>query len=127
MSSVFLAEFLGFYILVVSVVFLIKYESFMSFARDFAEDTSLRYTVALVELAAGIGIVISHNVWELGYKGVVTALGWLLLLEAVFHLIASDEQESRVIESLDGDLSWIVYGVISVFLGVYLLTLGFTA
>lgn len=127
MGSVFLAEFLGFYILVVSAVFLLKYESFVEYARDFVDDSSLRYTVAFIELGAGLGIVLSHNIWKLGYQGVITVIGWMMLLEAVFHLVASDEQESRIIEMLDNELSWVIFGVVSVILGVYLVTLGFTA
>lgn len=126
MNSAFLAEFLGFYVLVVSAVFLLKYESFLEYAREFAKDSSLRYTVAFIELGGGLAIVLTHNIWQLGYRGVITAIGWMMLLEAIFHLVASDEQESRVIEALDSEFYWIGFGILSVFLGVYLVTHGFS-
>ncbi|MFB6143919.1 MAG: hypothetical protein ABEJ98_01275 [Candidatus Nanohaloarchaea archaeon] len=125
MNSAFLAEFLGFYILVVSAVFLLKYESFAEYAREFAEDSSLRYTVAFIELAGGLAIVLTHNVWKLGYRGVVTVIGWMMLVEAVFHFVASDEQESRVVEALDSEFYFLGFGILSVLLGVYLITHGF--
>lgn len=125
MKSVFLAEFLGFYVLIVSAVFILKYESFAEYARDFARDRSLRYTVAFIELAAGIAIVMTHNIWQLSYRGVVTVIGWMMLLEAIFHLVASEEHESKIIEAMDDEFYWISFGILSALLGLYLVTQGF--
>lgn len=126
MSSVFLAEFLGFYILVVSAVLLLKYESFVEYAKRFAEDSSLRYTVAFVELAAGLAIVLTHNVWKLGYAGVVTVIGWAMLVEAIFHLIASSEREQRLVEELTDEFHLMSFGVLGLLVGIYLVTHGFS-
>ena len=121
----FLAEYLGTFILVVSAVFLIRYETFLDYAREFADNTHMRFNVAFIELAAGLGIVILHNVWVLGYEGVVTAIGWLMVLEAIFHLLATDEQEEHLIQSINKNHYWRYYGLISMFLGLYLVTKGF--
>jgi hypothetical protein len=125
MSSAFLAQLIGSYILVASIIFLLKYESFVDYAREFAANTSLRYTIAFLELAAGLGIVLAHNIWTLGYQGVVTVIGWMMLLEAVFHLMASEDQERRVLEALDTEIYWKLFGALSIVLGFYLATLGF--
>lgn len=122
----FLAEYIGIFILVVSTVFLIRYETFLDYAEEFADSTSMRFNVAFVELAAGLGIVLLHNVWVLGYEGVVTAIGWLMILESIFHLLATDEQEEHLIQKINQSHYWRYYGLISMFLGLYLVTKGFT-
>lgn len=126
MSSAFLAEFMGLYVIILSTAFILKHDSFVEYARNFAQDINLRYSVALVELAAGLAIVLKHNIWELSYVGIVTAVGWLMLIEAVFHLAATEEQELNFVEHADDRAYWEVLGALSLVLGFYLLTHGFT-
>ncbi len=126
-SSAFLAEFLALYIVIVSAVFMIRHEAFSKYVEEFVEDTSTRYSVALVELAAGLGIVLTQNVWTLGYRGVITLIGWAMLAEAVFHLLANEEQEHRAVNALNHEKYWKLFGAASLLLGLYLLTRSFTA
>lgn len=121
-----LAEYLGIYIIIVSSVFLVRYETFMEYAKEFADNTFMRFNVAFAELAAGLGILLLHNTWTLDYRGVVTGIGVLMMLEAVFHLLATEEQEEHLIQKVNKDHYWRYYGLISLFLGLYLVTKGFT-
>lgn len=126
LSSAFLAEFMGLYVIILSAAFLLNHDSFVEYAQHFAEDVSLRYSVALVELAAGLLIILKHNVWELSYVGAITAIGWLMLIEAVFHLVATEEQENKVVKHMDDKAYWKVFGGLALLFGFYLLTYGFT-
>ena len=117
---------MGLYVIIVSAAFLLNHDSFVEYARNFAEDISLRYSVALVELAAGLAIILKHSVWELSYVGAITAVGWLMMIEAVFHLVATEEQESKLVEHADDKAYWKVFGGLSLLFGFYLLTHGFT-
>lgn len=98
----------------------------MEYARTFAEDISLRYTVAFLELAAGLAIVLSHKSIELGYRGVIAVIGWMMVAEAVFHLLASEEQEQKVIDRIDNEIFLKTFAVAGLALGLYLVTKGFT-
>ncbi len=98
----------------------------MEYAREFAENISLRYTVAFLELAVGLAIVLSHRSLALGYEGVITVIGGLMVAESVFHLLASEEQERRVIESIDNELFLKGSATVGLALGFYLVTKGFT-
>lgn len=121
----FLAEYLGIFIIIVSTVFLIRYEKFLEYAEEFAENTPMRFNVAFAELAAGLGIVLLHNTWKLDYRGVVTGIGALMIGESIFHLLATEEQEEHLIQKVNDERYWKFYGVISMFLGLYLITKGF--
>lgn len=126
LSTAFLAEFIGLYIIIVSTAFILRPESFVEYARSFADDITLRYSIALVELAAGLLIVLTHNVWEMTYSGLITVFGWMMLVEAVFHLGASKEQEHKLIDSVVDDTQLRVFGVLALMFGFYLVTHGFT-
>lgn len=121
----FLAEYLGIFIIIVSTVFLIRYEKFLEYAEEFADNTYMRFNIAFAELAAGLGIVLLHNTWKLDYRGVVTGIGALMIGESIFHLLATDEQEEQLIQKVNDERYWKFYGVISMFLGLYLVTKGF--
>lgn len=125
MSSELLAQFLGLYLLVVISTFLLRREQFTEFLEEFADNRSVRYIVAYLELAGGLIIVLTHNVWTLGFEGLVTVIGWLAVLEAVFHLTATDEQESRLISYASRKEYWLPASIIFIALGVYLTVHGF--
>jgi len=127
MYSATLAEFLGVYTIIVSGVFLFRHRAFVRYAQEFITNPTMRYNVAFVELAAGLGIIAVHNVWTVGYQGVITILGWLLAAEAVFHLAATEEQERTVVEAVTKDVQWAVLTLLTILLGLYLATKGFTA
>jgi hypothetical protein len=120
-----LAEYLGTFILIVSTVFLMRYEAFLDYAEEFADNRCMRFNVAFVELAAGLGIVLLHNTWTLDYRGVVTGIGALMIGESIFHLLATDEQEEHLIQKVNDERYWRFYGLASMFLGLYLITKGF--
>lgn len=125
MDSLFVARLLGVYILVISGLFLARREPLMEFARDFAEDRSLRYTLAFLELAAGLAIVIGHPYWETGFRGVITGIGALMTVEALFHLVATDDQEARLITAIDTQRFGWLFLVLSIVVGGYLTVVGF--
>lgn len=120
-----LAEFLGSYIMILSAVFLGKHDGFHEYIEEFKKNTVMRYNLAFAELAAGLAIVLLHPSFTLGYGGVITLLGVLMVLESVFHLVATDEQEDKLISSLNKQEHWRFYGTAGLLLGLYLLTKGF--
>lgn len=124
-GSAFLAEFMGLYIMIVSAAFVLRHDSFIEYAQNFADDISLRYSVALVELAAGLGVVLTNRVLELSYRGAVTVVGGMMVIEAVFHLLAEEEHERRLVEGLEDGIYWKVFGILSLLFGVYLVSRGF--
>lgn len=124
-GSAFLAEFMGLYIMIVSAAFILRHDSFIEYAQNFADDISLRYSVALIELAAGLGVVLTNRVLELSYRGAVTVVGGMMVIEAVFHLLATEEHESRLVEGLEDGIYWKVFGALSLLFGVYLVSHGF--
>lgn len=120
-----LAEYLGIYITVIAAVFMVRYDTFIDYAEEFAENTYMRFNLAFVELGVGLAIVLLHNTWTLDYRGVVSVLGWLMIVESVFHFLASDEQEEEMIDRFTQSHHWRYYGLIALFLGLYLMTKGF--
>lgn len=125
MASLALAQFMGLYILIVSAVALLRKEEYRKFAYGFAENRELRYVVAFFELAAGLAIVLFSSGWTAAYEAIITVFGWMMAVESVFFLFASEGHATRLIEILDHDWYWIGASILTVFIGLYLIAVGF--
>lgn len=124
MASATVAQFVGLYVLVVSAVALLRRDDYVAFAYEFAEDRPLRYVVAYFELGAGLAIILFLAGWASGYEAIITVFGGLMVVEAVFFLVATTEQVERLIQFLDRTWYWTGAGVLSLLIGIYLLLAG---
>lgn len=125
-SSAVLAQFIGTYLLIVSVIFMVRHDAFDDYAETFVTNHTMRLNMGFMELAAGLAILFSHNVWRFGYEGVVTLLGCLMVAESIFHLGADEEHERRLIDGVTDDLSWPVIAGATLLVGLFLVTKGFS-
>lgn len=124
MASAAVAQFVGLYVLVVSAVFLLRRDEYVAFAYEFAEDRALRYVVAFFELGAGLAVILFLAGWTTGYAAVITVFGVMLVMEAVFLLVASTDQVQQLIAFLDRAWYWTGAGVLTLLIGAYLALAG---
>lgn len=52
-----------------------------------AQSAPVVYLNGTILLVAGLAIVQAHNVWEKGWKVLVTLAGWLLLAAGLFRMV----------------------------------------
>ena len=79
----FLAQFFGIYFFIVAVAMLVHTERFVSLSRDMMSSPGLMFFSSLMTLAFGTALIISHNVWMLGWPVLITLLCWITFLKAV--------------------------------------------
>ncbi len=123
--TLYLAQFLGLFMAVGGIALLANPERIGKIAKEFVADKPLRYFGAFVELGAGLAIIVLHNVWVWGYEAIITIVGWLLVLEAIWHLTASTEMEEQVIDACTDNHGWEIFGILFVVIGLFLATAGF--
>jgi vacuolar-type H+-ATPase subunit I/STV1 len=83
--------------------------------------------VGVITLAAGLAMVLAHNIWSGGTLAViVTLIGWLTLIKGLLFLFLSPEMEAEFfLRQLHYQQLFYLYGAFSLVLGVYLTYGGF--
>ena len=79
-------------------------------------------SVGVMAVAAGLAMILGHNVWSGGALPViVTLIGWLSLLKGLLFLFLSPEAASRFfLGGLHYEQLFYLYAAISFLLGIYL-------
>jgi hypothetical protein len=84
--SIFLAKLLGVYLLIVAAELILRRREFEGAVRDFASSKGLLVFSGSVSLLLGLAVVIGHPVYVANFRGVVTLLGYLLILRGVWRM-----------------------------------------
>lgn len=82
-TSKFLSKVLGLYLLIISVAMFVNMHQFTHYVYKLVNDVPLMFVAGFFTLILGLLMVVSHNVWELNWRVVITILAWLILLKGV--------------------------------------------
>ncbi len=82
--TLFLGKFLGLSYFLTCLVCMIRSRAILEAAKAMAEDTGLLLVSGIFTMAAGVAVVVGHNVWSGGALPVaVTVLGWMMLAKGL--------------------------------------------
>lgn len=125
MLTILLAKVFGLSLIIGGVAIWARKRHFVPIVGAFVEDKLTRVVVAILELTGGLFLVNTHNIWNTPVEAIVSLFGWCLLLEGSFYLLSSDETVEKVIKPLNNKSWYLLGGVFSILLGVYLAGSGF--
>ena len=123
--SIFFAQLFGLYFIIAGAIILFRRKSLIPAVAEFGQDRALVLVVALVELIAGLAIVISHSIWTPDWRGIISLVGWIMLAESVFYLSLPLSGMRRIVRMFNTNRWYISGGFISIVLGLYLAGVGF--
>ena len=83
--SIFLAKLLGLYFLVCAVLFLFRKRQIEAAAKDMTSSKGTLAVSAEISLIFGLAIIIDHSIWEYSWRGLITLIGYLMILKAVLR------------------------------------------
>ena len=89
-TSVFLARLLGPLLVAVGAGILINPKPFHTMASEVVRSVTLVYLFGLFDLAAGLAIVLTHNVWAANWRVLITLIGWLMLIRGTVRILAPE-------------------------------------
>jgi len=89
-TSMFLARLLGPFLLAVGVGILINPKPFYTMTSEVVRSVTLVYLFGLLDFAAGLAIVLTHNVWAANWRVLITILGWLMLIRGAVRILAPE-------------------------------------
>ena len=89
-ASIFLARLLGPLFLAVAVGIVINPNAFLTMAGEVVRSVTLVYLFGLLDFAAGLAIVLIHNVWVANWRVLITLIGWLMVVRGAVRILAPE-------------------------------------
>ncbi len=123
--SLFLAQLIGLYSIVVGLSMLMKRKMLMDIFQEVFSTRALSYVMGVLMLIMGLLLVLTHTIWRGTLSSVITIIGWFVLVEAIIFLFSSQKTLAKTLTALNN--TKIYYGISLVYLalGVYLVYSGF--
>jgi len=124
----FLARLLGLYCIVISIMMLSRKKAMLAIVTNCIQNRALLFLVEILGLAAGLAIVLSHNVWSSGLLPlIVTLIGWLTLIRSIILLFLSPEAIGRFIKAIGYEQKYYLFTAIPLLVGLYLTVAGLSS
>jgi hypothetical protein len=124
-STILLSQVFGLYFIIVGAAIVIRRRYFLPVFGAFIEERLTRAIVALIELLAGLFLVVMHNDWSSMPAAIISLLGWITAVEGSAYLLLSDEFVEKMFRALNTTSWYVVSGLLSVLGGLYLAGYGF--
>jgi hypothetical protein len=125
--TLFLSRLIGLYCILVALSMMSRRQATVETVTALLQNPSLIFIVGVITLAAGLAMVLAHNLWSGGaLVVVVTLVGWITLFKSLLFLFLPPEMEAGVfLGQLHYQQLFYLYGAFSLVLGVYLTYGGF--
>lgn len=122
--SIFLAKWLGAYFIIVSLIAFFRKNHVIDVMEKISHSDAVIAFAGAISLLFGLFILIAHPVWEFNWRGLITLLGLLSVIQGILRFgFTKVLQRYFTSEKLER-YYWIVFGVFFV-LGLILVYFGF--
>jgi hypothetical protein len=121
----FLARLLGLFCIVISIMMLSRRQAMLAIVTSCVQNRALLFLVEVIGLAAGLAIVLGHNIWSTGLLAlIVTLIGWLTLIRSIILSFLSPEAIGRFIKTARYEQNYYLFTGIPLVVGLYLTVAG---
>ncbi|MFZ0641339.1 MAG: hypothetical protein WA020_10265 [Candidatus Acidiferrales bacterium] len=122
----FLGKLIGLFTVIVAVSIAMRKEAILETVSAMVQSAPLLMVLGFISLAAGLAIVLSHNVWKGGLLPVlVTLAGWVFLLRGVAVLALPHQDLAELLGAVHYGHLFYVYIVLAFIIGAYMTIAGF--
>ena len=125
--TLFLSRLIGLYCILVALSMMTRRQAAVETVTALLQNPSMMLIVGIITLAAGLAVVLAHNIWSGGALAVVvTLVGWITLIKSLLFLFLPPEMEAALfLRQLHYQQLFYLYTAISLVLGVCLTYGGF--
>lgn len=123
--SVFFAQIIGCYLVLVSLAMLIHHERFKKIITECLESPALIFSAGSLSLIFGLFILVPHNVWVLQWPLLITLIGWFCILQAITRLFFP-RQLIQFSKNLLVKKGFLLANWVWLLIGLYLAWMGFS-
>lgn len=125
-TTLFLSQVLGLFLIIVGAAVLYRKQYFVPVIGQFVEERLMRMVMGMLELLAGLFLVVGHTDWSSLAAGIITAIGYALVIEGAAYLLMPDRMMRWIIKTFNVRMWYHVGGTLAIFMGVYLCFVGFS-
>jgi vacuolar-type H+-ATPase subunit I/STV1 len=95
--TLFLSRLIGLYCIVIALSMMTRRQATVERVTALLQNPSMILIVGIVTLAAGLAVVLAHNIWSgRALAVVVTLVGWITLIKSLFFLFLPPEMEAGI-------------------------------
>jgi len=125
--TIYLSRLIGLYCILVVPSMLIRKQATVFAVEAMLRNPSMMLVLGILAVAAGLAMVLAHNIWSGGAQPVVvTLVGWLALIKGlIFLYLPADAIADTLMCWLRHPLLFYVSMAPSLLIGVYLTYCGF--
>lgn len=123
--SLLLAKVFGIYLIVIGIALFARRRYFSAVFAGFVENRLLRMIVAIVELVAGLFLIVTHQVWMPLAAGIVTFFGWVMAIEGLAYIFLPDRWVAKLFRVFNNKVWYFIGGILAIVVGLYLISVGF--
>ena len=124
-TSIFLARLLGPLLLLPGIGVLLNQRAFRAMASEVIGSVTLVYLFGLMDFAAGLAILLVHNVWVADWRVIITLLGWLLLIRGLVRVLLTETVMGYAKNIMRGQNVYLISGTVLSLLGLVLCYFGY--
>ena len=85
-TSVFIARLIGPVMLVIGLAVFTNQRAFRDMAEEFLASRALMFLSGFLIMPAGLAIVLTHNIWAVDGRVMITLFGWLNVIGGALRL-----------------------------------------
>ena len=122
--SIYLARVFGIYLVIACVAMFINKKHLPRILEGFSNNLGLIVFSGFMHLLFGLLVVVAHNVWAPDFRGLVTLMGWAGVIKGGLRVLVPTKI-SRLGEKFAGGKKLIIWGIVWLVVGIYLLCSGF--
>ena len=123
--SIFLAQLIGLYSIIIGFSMLIKRKMLMGIFHEIFTSRALSYIMGVVIVIIGLLLVLNHNIWKGTREVIITIVGWFVLLEGIAYVFFSKKTLAKSLEWVHNKKVYYAIALVYIVLGAYLTYSGF--
>lgn len=123
--SIFLAKIIGLYSIIIGLALLFNAKYYQYASKQIVENDGVLFVFNVFSLAIGLLLVVSHNIWIMDWRVLITLFAWVTLLRSITRLYFPTFVQTKSASLLKNSTVIIIGGVISVIVGLFLCYHGF--
>lgn len=122
--SIFLAKAIGVFAIVSSLAIILNYKKTIGYEVELSKNPATVYATGFIFFVIGVLIVVSHPVFEISWRVLITFMGIAVLLKGIGRIFIP-ESVNKMIEKKQKNNKFIIGEVAFLIIGLYLSYYGF--